>query len=377
LFALVWSAAAFGSSRVSLNLAPTFVYVVFWVGVAVLSVLLGDVWSVLDPWRATAAGVARAAGRLGLRRTTRPYPARLGLWPAVALLSAFIVLELVKKDPSNPRTLAVAIGVYSAATWAGMFLFGRETWRSNGDGFAVYFGFLSRIALVGTEERDGRRVGVLRRPLSALTSVERRPGAVAFVAVMLGSVAFDGFSRSTMWQNRVFDLRGRFAAEASADRAEMGLNLAVLVLAVVIVAAAYTVAVRAASRVAGEGVDFRGVFLGSLLPIAFVYVLAHYLTFLLIQGQFAIPLLSDPFGHGWDLLGTRDFQPKLDVLSPNQTWYAQVVALVLGHVAGLVVAHDRAVALVSSSRLAARTQLAMLGLMIFYTVGGMWLLSLT
>jgi hypothetical protein len=99
---------------------------------------------------------------------------------------------------------------------------------------------------------------VVRRPLSALTVPERRPGAVALVAVMLGSVAFDGFSRSTMWQNHIYDLRGRFSSEAAGDRAEMALNMAVLLLAIAIVAAAYTLAVAGAARVAGEGVDGEG-----------------------------------------------------------------------------------------------------------------------
>jgi hypothetical protein len=390
LFVVVWSAAAFGSERVILNLAPTFVYVVFWVGMAVTVVLVGNVWSVLDPWRGIADLVASAAGRLGVRRAPRVYPARAGVWPAVALLFAFILLELVYHDPSDPSVLAVAITIYSVATWTGMAVYGRDAWTNNGDGFALYFSLLSRLSLFGTEVRQGRstdrtskqpvpvrRVPVVRRPLSALTIAERRPGAVLLVAVMLGSVAFDGLSRSSWWQDRLFRAQGHFASEAAADRVSMVLNLAVLLLVIAIVAASYQFAVRGAQHVAGTNVDFRGVFLCSLLPIAFVYVLAHYLTFLIVQGQFALPLLSDPYGSGWDLLGTVGFQPRLDVLTPNQTWYIQVVALVLGHVAGLIVAHDRAVALVTSSRLAARTQLPMLGLMVFYTVGGMWLLSLT
>jgi hypothetical protein len=96
---------------------------------------------------------------------------------------------------------------------------------------------------------------------------------------------------------------------------------------------------------------------------------------LINQGQFAIPLASDPFGRGWDLLGTADFAPNLTALTPNMIWYTQVAVLVLGHVLGLVLAHDRAVALFSSARTAVRTQYAFLVLMVLYTVGGLWLLS--
>ena len=115
-------------------------------------------------------------------------------------------------------------------------------------------------------------------------------------------------------------------------------------------------------------------FVQSLVPIALVYAVAHYFTLLVIQGQYAITLASDPFGYGWDVLGTVDYAPNISPFSPNTVWYVQVGALVAGHVAGLAIAHDRAVA-VLEERDALRSQYAMLALMVLYTVGGLWLLS--
>jgi hypothetical protein len=377
VFVVVWSAAAFGTTRASSNLAPTFVYVIFWVGMAVLVVLVGNVWSALNPWRATADLAAWAARRLGIRRQVGTYPAWLGIWPAGLLLLAFVVLELVYDDPANPRSLALAILVYSIATWSGMLAFGREAWTQNGDGFSVYFGYLSRISLFGLRKRDGRREAIVRQPLSALAFVEKRPGAVAFLAIMLGSVAFDGFSQSTWWRLQwIYDLKLSISDPDTADLAATLVNLGGLALAVLFVALVYTLAVRAAERVIGGGVSLTGIFVSSLIPIAFVYALSHYFSFLVVQSQFAVPLASDPWGKGWDLFGTDSFEPRLDVLSPNAIWYVQVTALVLGHVAGLAVAHDRAVAQSPSARVALRTQYAMLALMVLYTVGGMWLLSI-
>jgi hypothetical protein len=377
LFVVIWTAAAFGSDRASANLAPTFIYIGFWVGMVVITIVLGNVWSFLDPWRAAADAVAWCARKAGWSREARPYPASLGLWPAVLLLFSFVALELVYSDPSDPRMLALAITVYSVATWTGMAIFGREQWRGNGDGFAVYFGFISRVALFGSRrDAEGRTELILRRPLSELARVEARPGAVAFVAVMLGSVAFDGLSRSTWWFERLYDIEIRFSDPESAERAVMLLNLSALFLAVVIVATIYTVTVKIAEGVVGQRAAFRGIFVGSLIPIAIVYALSHYLSLLLVSGQFVIPLLSDPYTLGWNLLGTAGFQPNLTFLKPNVTWYAQVTVLVVGHVLGLIVAHDRAVALSPSPRVALRTQYAMLTLMVLYTVGGMWLLSL-
>jgi hypothetical protein len=376
-FCVIWTAAAFGSERASANLAPSFIYITFWVGMVVITIVLGNVWSVLDPWRAAADAVAWGARAVGWSREARRYPGRLGLWPAVMLLFSFVALELVYSDPSEPRMLALAITIYSVATWTGMAVFGREEWRDNGDGFAVYFGFISRVALFGSRrDREGRTELILRRPLSELARPEVRPGAVAFLAVMLGSVAFDGLSRSSWWFERLYNIEIRFSDPESAERAVMLVNLSALVLAVVIVATVYTLSVKIAEGIVGQRAAFRGVFVGSLIPIAIVYALSHYLSLLLVSGQFVIPLLSDPYALGWNLLGTAGFEPNLTFLKPNTTWYAQVTVLVVGHVLGLIVAHDRAVALSPSPRVALRTQYAMLTLMVTYTLCGMWLLSL-
>jgi hypothetical protein len=373
LLVLVFLAALLGEPSSAQNLAPTFVYVIFWLGVVALQLVLGNVWSVLDPWRAVADGFAWAWGKLG-RTWTPPatYPERLGVAPAAVLLFAFAALELCYTDPANARALALAIALYSYVNWFGMAAFGRETWRRSGDGFAVYFGLLARIAPFG--ERDGRLV--LRAPLSGLAGPEPRPGMVAFVAVMLGSVAFDGLSRASRWQDLRARVEGPYVLDDPrlADLAAMLLALAGLVGCVLAVVLLYRGAVRLARLATGEERSFVADFLPSLVPIALVYAVAHYFTLLLVQGQYAIPLGSDPFGYGWDLYGGAGYRPNLSPLAPNTVWYVQVGALVTGHVAGLAVAHDRAVGILPP-RQALRSQYAMLVLMVAYTVGGLWLLS--
>jgi hypothetical protein len=367
LFGLVTGAALFGTTSVSENLAPTFVYVVFWLGLVPLSVLLGNVFSVLNPWKAAADAFVWLAGG-GL--PTRPYPERLGRWPAAALLFSFAALELAYPESAEPRAIGLAILLYSAATWLGAAVFGREAWFRYGDGFSVYFELLSRIAPFSVRETEGRREIVVRPPLVGLARPDPRPGTLAFVAVMLGSVVFDGFSQTSFWQDRIADL----ADSGAAVLAQTGFNLAGLAAAVALVALAYLAATALAGDLVGQP-SLAGAFLLSLVPIAFVYAVAHYFTLLVIQGQVAIPLASDPYGRGSDLFGSADFQPDLTPFSPNTVWYVQVGALVLGHVAGLVLAHDRALAVTTEPRAALRTQYALLVLMVLYTVGGLWLLS--
>jgi hypothetical protein len=370
LLVVVTAAAFVGDVSPRDNIAPVFVYVVFWLGLVPVVVLLGNVWPPLNPWKAVADGVAWFSERLGA--ASEPlgrYPDRLGRWPAAAQLFFFAALELAYFDPDNPRALGVAIVVYSVVNWFGAGWFGRDAWFSNAEAFTLYFGFLARIAPL--DVRDGQLV--LRPPLVGLARFASPPGTIAVVAVMLGSVGFDGLSRTGWWLDRREDVR-----EAAPDAFELTgtlVNVAGLLLTVAAVAAAYLLAVALAGRLARADRDLVHAFVGSLVPIALVYAVSHYFSLLLGQGQTAVRLASDPFGRGWDLFHTADLQVDLTPVSPNTIWYVQVGALIAGHIAGLTLAHDRAVGLYAVRSRALATQYPLLALMVLYTVGGLWLLS--
>ena len=374
LFVVVWLSAVFGDTDPFRNLAPTWIYVIFWLGLPALTVVFGNVWRGLSPWRAIADAFVwvREAGGSGARALAE-YPARLGRWPAAVALLAFVAMELAYSDPASPRALAFAIALYSYVALFGMAAFGRDTWEASGEGFAVMYRYLSRIAPLHVE--DGRiRV---RWPLTGLVGPERVPGSVAFVAVMLGSVLFDGYSRTTTWQDLVARVEGPYIVDdpTFGELLVTLLNIVGLLTGVLLVALAYQAACAAARWTVNAPRSLTGDFLFSLVPIAFVYMVAHYFTLFVLQGQFAIPLLSDPLGRGWNLFGTAHVTPDLTVISPNTTWYVQVGALVAGHVAGLAVAHDRAITIFPARRDALRSQYALLALMVVYTVGGLWVLS--
>ncbi len=374
LLVLTVATALFGTSLELLNFAPTFVYVVFWLGIPLLSVLFGDVWRVLSPWRAIADATVWAIETTG-RRATPVLTAewRYGRYPAAVALFAFVALELAHPRPAYPRTLGVAIALYSYWALAGMAVFGRDAWTRGGEGFAVAFSLLSRIAPFA--RRDGRLV--LRWPFTGLAGADRVPGTLVFVAVLLGSTSFDGFSRTTTWQNLRADVSAELANQPQwvEDLTTTFVNVAGLLVFVGAVVLTYTVAVESARLLVHAPRSLAPDFVLPLVPIAFAYLVAHYFSLFVIQGQFMYSLISDPFGRGWDLFGTVDFAPNLAAVSPEAVWYVQAGALVVGHVAGLAIAHDRAVALFESRRDALRSQYPMLGLMVLYTVGGLWLLS--
>jgi len=374
LFVLVFAAAFWGSDDPFDNLAPTWVYVVFWLGLPLLSVLFGDVWRALSPWRAMADGYVWARSRLG-RPPARveAYPERLGRRPAAVALFAFVALELAYKEPAKPLVLAAAIAVYTVVTLFGYATFGRETWHTRGEGFAVAFAYLARMAPVAVVEGRLR----LRWPFTGLAGAEPVPGSLAVIAVMLGSVAFDGISRTSWWQNLRADVRDPFIPDrvSTGDLMAMLLNVGALIGFCLLVGLAYRACCALMRDAVAAERSLVPEFLLSLVPIAFVYALAHYFSLSITQGQFVIPLLSDPFGKDWDLLGLADYKPNLAPVTPATIWYVQAGALVAGHVAGLAVAHDRAVTLFPDRGEALRSQYAMLALMVLYTVGGLWILS--
>jgi hypothetical protein len=374
VFVLTLATALFGTTIELLNWAPTFVYVIFWLGVPLLSVLFGNVWRALSPWRALADGTVWLLELGG--REARPvleWTGRYGRYPAAVALFSFVALELANPRPAYPRTLAIAIALYSYWALAGMAVYGRDAWTRGGEGFAVAFELLSRIAPFAV--REGR--AVVRWPFTGLGGADHVPGTFFFVAVMLGSTSFDGFSRTAWWQNLINGIRTDLvdSPTRTVDLATTGTNLLGLALFVGVVALTYLAAVRAAAALSGTERSLVPDFVLPLVPIAAAYMVAHYFSYFLIQGQFIITLASDPFGRGWNLLGTSDFSPNLAIVTPTTVWYVQVVALVIGHVAGLAIAHDRAVSLFPSRRAALRSQYPMLALMVLYTVGGLWVLS--
>jgi hypothetical protein len=348
------------------NFAPTFVFIIFWVGLAFASALLGNVFAAFSPWRALgrAAGWAALRMRGGRELPHRAYPERLGRWPAAAVVFAFTWIELASGWGEDPRRLALAVLGYTAITFAAQAVFGVETWTRRGEGFAVYFDLFSRISPF--ERRDGV-VGV-RPPLGGLPRLEVVPGTVALVLVMIGTVTFDGLSVGQLWD----DLTGDAAFEAPELVATLG-----LIGGVALVSAFYTLGVAGAHTVGGNlsAARLRRAFVHSLVPIALVYVAAHYLTFLVFEGQGIAYLASDPLGEGWNLFGTAGATIDYGALSQNQAWYLQVGFVVVGHVAALTLAHDRALALYPEVKLAVRSQYWMLAVMVGFTMLALWLLA--
>jgi hypothetical protein len=376
LFAAVVYSGFAGTQTATANLAPTFIYVLFWVGLTVASLVFGDVFKAFNPWRA----VARAAGWLTARISRGPmpepmaYPERLGYWPAAAGILGFAWIELAYSNRDDPSTLAVLALAYAAVQLVGMSLYGIESWERRGDAFAVYFRLFSTLSPL--HWRGGELE--VRRPLAGTPSIEVLPGTIALLATMIGSTSFDGFSQGSAWSSVAPDLQARFVDVGLNQQAALEAAFTVGLLgATLVVGGVYRLGVlgmRSVER--GHSVrELAGGFVHSLVPIALAYVVAHYFSLLAYQGQATAYLASDPLGDGSDIFGTASSSIDYGVISATGIWYVQVGALVIGHAVGLTLAHDRALAVYDRVREATRSQYWMLAVMIGFTSLGLWLLS--
>jgi hypothetical protein len=368
---VVWAGFE-GEQTPSGNFASIFVFVTFWIGLAFVSVLLGDIFKAFNPWRAIGRGVAGLAKMIrgGELPAPLPYPERLGRWPAAVGIFCFAFQELAASDGNLPEHVAIATLVYSALTFVAMALYGVDRWIERGEAFSVYFNLFSRISPF---ERRDDEIWV-RKPLSALTRLEQLPGTVPLLAVMIGSVSFDGAAEGEPWVNIAPDMSNFFQDHLgmSPDGALAVTYTIGLLLAVLIVYGFYTLGI-AGARTVGGGFSQRklaNAFVHSIVPIAFVYVAAHYFTLLLFEGQRIWPALSDPDGSGFENWGV-----DYTLIGANATWYWQVGFVITGHVAALTLAHDRALVLYREAKDAVRSQYWMLAIMVGFTSLALWLLS--
>lgn len=375
-FVLVVYAGLVGAQDAQGNLAPTAIYVYLWVGFAVLSILFGNVFAAVNPWRAVARFVAWLARRFTRGDLPAPlsYPDRIGRWPAALMLFAFVWVELAYVSRDDPSQLAIMALAYAAVQLVGMSFYGIEVWEARADGFQVLFSLYARLSVF---ERRGREL-YLRPPLARAPQATPIAGTLVVLLVAIGTTSFDGFSSGPVWESLGPDIASVFGdigvgATASGELA----NTVGLAAMVGLVAVFYRLGVRGMSSI-GRGhspAELAGRFAHTLIPIAFAYAVAHYFSLLTYQGQALGYLVSDPLGKGSDLFGTADAGIDYNVVTSTTIWYVQVGALVLGHVAGLALAHDRALVIYSKPREAVRSQYWMLIVMIGFTSLGLWLLS--
>ncbi|ADB30750.1 conserved hypothetical protein [Kribbella flavida DSM 17836] len=360
LYAMV--SLLFGVDRLT-NPIFGFVYILVWVGLVPISLLLGPVWRTLNPLRTVHLLISKLL-RQPPSRGVLELPTWVGLWPAALGIFAFTWLELVAPDRATLPVLQAWLALYVAITLFGAMLFG-DRWFAAGDPFEAYATLMARMSPWG-RRTDGALV--LRRPLENLDGLRVQPGLVGLVAALLGSTAYDGFSNSSAWIG--WAQNSGYSMTLLGTLALIGFILFVLVT--------YSGATLLAGRLSDSSrTSLPGLFAHSVVPIAFGYVVAHYLTLLILEGQRTLIYLSDPLSNGANVFGTGLLAVNTGITNHSTAIsVVQVLAVVCGHLLGVVSAHDRAVALFPRHK-ALAGQVPLLVVMVGYTVGGLILLFST
>src|SRR5215210_8044394 len=350
IFLLVILSGLLGLQAPSANFARTFVWIIWWVGLSFFTAFVGNIWPLVNPWKVLFEWAEGLARRLGVEKGLdlgAPYPESWGIWPALVLYAGFIWIENNFEGSATPLYIAVLAVNYSVLTWGGMLVYGKETWLRQGDPFSVYFGILSRFAPTEVRvsepqichqcsnkacQEDGAGGCVncyecfakappearelnLRPPAIGLNFAERvTPDRLVFVVFLLASVTYDSLLGTPPWVRLEY-------------LTSLPETLGIVVVPLVFLAV-YLGFVKL-SQLLSEGYISFGqlapAYVYSLVPIAIAYLVAHYYTLLLVQGQAIIALLSDPFGWGWDLFGIADYEINAALIGADTVWYSQVL----------------------------------------------------
>jgi hypothetical protein len=365
----------FGSVEGLRNPAEYIVWIYFWAGLVILSGLVGNLWSLFNPW----AALYDLIGSTVRMPRPRALPASLGIWPAVAIYIGFACLELTSGLAARPRVIGGAALAYTLFTLAGMVLYGRDAWLSRCEAFTVLFEIVGRFAPIETErDPGGRVVAIYLRPWG-VGLLKPLPGAwdrTLFVILMLSTLAFDGIGATPAWQSfsgtlapwwLPFGQLGFFAVRT------IGLVLLTITFLLVFIAFMQLVLLLGAAKI--DRMEAIKAFALTLVPIALVYNAAHNYSYLVVQSQALIPLLADPLGRGWSLLPTAGYKPSFALANVAVVWYAQIVLIVLGHVIAVYLAHLRAGEQFKRATNALLSQYPMLLLMVLYTMTSLWILA--
>ena len=412
LLGLVIGAGIFGDQTPALNFAPTFVWIIWWVGMAYMAALVGNLWALSNPWKIMFEWGQKICGvfRPGCTLTLNwRYPRVWGIWPAILLFLCFTWIQDVFSQSPIPNRIAVMVIVYSAITLGGMTLFGKHQWLRHGEAFSVVFGFLARFAATEVRVReadqcstcdgdcvdqDGDCVNCYEcferaaskelniRPLAIglARNDNRTNDLLAMVVVLLATVTFDGFSATRAWVDfrsysmDIFSGLGDNVVFNGLTIADT-LGVALFPVAFFLVYMTFSFFMSGAVEKRLGALDLARIFSYSLIPIALAYNIAHFVTLLLIQGQLIIPLASDPFGYDWNLLGTGEYRVNIGIINARILWYLSVGVIVVGHIMAVYLAHLVAIRTFRDRAIALNSQYPMMLLMVIYTVVSLWIIA--
>ena len=363
--------AGFGGTRDPLeNPLVLGFWVTFWMASPMVQGYLFDLWGWISPWRWAVQPMTGLIHQPPLR-----LPRRAGSWPAVILLLCFSAFTLADPAPDDPARLAMVVAGYAVVTFTGMALVGPRRWLRQVEFLSILMACFGRLSLLA---RRGRRVRAGWPGWQLATGATALPGTSIFILALLGTGSFDGFNETFVWLDLIgvnpLAFPGRSAVVIPVTGGLLCANILLVCL--------FAMMIKTGDRMVGGGHRtgrLLALFAPTILPIALAYHTAHYLPSLLVDGQYVLVAMNDPFGSGADVLGLADFYVTTGFFNHRETmrfiWLSQAAFIVFGHVIAVVLAHGAAVKLYGDVARAFRAGLPLAVFMVLYTWLGLWLLA--
>ena len=365
------------------NIINVFIWVWFWVGFAYLSVISGSIWPRLNPWFYSFTLLIKSLYKFKwakrLKRKSIKEVSILGVF----LLTIFLWFAIIYPGREVPKNLSLFLVAYSLITFLGMFIYGRVRWFSYAEIFSIYFGMLGRIGIY--KPFNNLNKSSLRIPFSGILMGKGNIYSAIFIIIAVSSISFDGLLETNFWNNfKLFIISisflipiFKFLVSVFGDL-HIILDTLGIIFMPMLLFILFSVSCAKGLKYFKQDYNIKSliiIFAPSLIPIAAAYHVAHYFSFLLIAGQLAFPLLSDPLNLGWDLFNTANYKINPFIINAKIGWSVILFSVIIGHIASIIISQKIAYTLVVNKKNAIKAHFPLSIFMILYTVFSLWILS--
>ena len=354
-----------------------------WIGTMFVSSMIFNLWPTINPWKTMfeilEKIIKKTLTKKNISSLNFEYPKKLGMWPGVILLFLFVWIENVHPASSSPRLLAMLATLYSLLTLTGMFYFGKNIWLKNAEFFSIFFHFVSRFSPLHISENLPKNtpknkliIEITLYGSKVISSTINSFSKLCFILLMLSAITFDGLKETPIWNtidSFAYQIHPQLTPAPIKSLGLLGTFLGFTSMYFV-----FSWIMKQFAQTSLNPEDIAKLFATSLLPIAIGYHIAHYFTYLIIQGQILILLISDPFGFDWNLFGTADYTINISILNAKFAWFLGISAIVIGHIFAVIIAHVIALNNFNKNQ-ALKSQYPMLILMILYTIFSLWIIA--
>ena len=365
------------------NITPILLWIILWIGTMFVSSMIFNLWPTINPWKTMFEIFEKIIKKIITKNSISTlnfeYPKQLGMWPGVILLFLFVWIENVHPASSSPRLIAMLATLYSLLTLTGMFYFGKNIWLKNAEFFSIFFHFVSRFSPLHISENSPKNTSennlIIKITLygsKVISSKINSFSELCFILLMVSSITFDGLKETPIWNaidSFTYQIHPQLTPVPIKSLGLLGTFFGFSSMYFV-----FSWLMKRFSETSLSPETVAKLFATSLLPIAIGYHIAHYFSYLIIQGQILILLISDPFGFNWNLFGTADYTINISILNAKFAWFLGISAIVIGHIFAVIISHVIALNNFNKNE-ALKSQYPMLILMILYTIFSLWIIA--